>query len=194
MLERPNRSCATYRRPLLHGMRPENRLQEDDTDTGRRPKAIRGSRRQQSLMTATEPHEPHVAPDGGTHELDRPFDARRHDSARKIELHELDLDAAVHDDRELVVRRGEPIGRALRAQHLDYVLAILGDDDLLVRSGVRGDIEDVRERVALHVVVDDLDVAFDVARERTEGGGELADSASLEAHSRSRPPDRSSVP
>src|SRR5687768_866172 len=145
-------------------------------------------------MTAAEPHEAHVAADGRACELDRAFDARRYDSARKIELDELDLDTAVHDDREFVVRRGKPIGRSFRAQHLDHILAILGDDDLFVRSGVCGDVEYIGERIALDVVVDDLDVAFDVALERTEVGGELADSTSLEAHSRSRPPARTTVP
>ena len=61
-------------------------------------------------------------------------------------------------------------GRALGAQRLDHVLAVLRDDDFLVGRGARGDVEHVRERVALDVVVDDLDVALDVACERAEGG------------------------
>ena len=49
-------------------------------------------------------------------------------------------------------------------------------------ADLRGDLEDVRERVALDVIVDDLDVALDVAVERAESRRELAYSASLKSH------------
>src|SRR5688572_3141823 len=172
----------TYRRPFLHGVRAQDRLQQYHADSVRRAESIRGARRQQRLMTAAQSHETHIAAHWGTRETHGALDAGRHDGAREIELDELDLDAAVHDDRELVVRGREPVGRALRAQRLDDVLAVLRDDDLLVRRGARGDLEHVRERVALDVVVDDLDVALDVARQRAERRRELADAAALESH------------
>ena len=143
-------------------------------------------------MTAAEPHEAHVPADGRAGQPDRAFQAGWHDGAGEVQLHELDLDAAIHDERELVVRGREPGRRAFGAQRLDHVLAVLCDDDLLVGQRARGDVEHIRECVALDVIVDDLDVALDVARERAEGGRELADAAPLKAHS-SCPPAKRAV-
>jgi hypothetical protein len=85
-----------------------------------------------------------------------------------VELEQSDLDLAVHDQRELVVRGRPPAGGALGANGLDHVLDVLADRDLLVGLGLAGHLEDVGEDVVLGVVVDDLDAALVIVLERAE--------------------------
>ena len=111
-------------------------------------------------MAAAEPHEPHVAPDRRVRRLDRALDAGWDDGRREIKLYELDLDAAVHDEsriRRVPPRTKETCPRRAASRCSDT--GDLGDDYFLVRSRARGDVEYVRECVALYVIVDDLDVA-----------------------------------
>jgi hypothetical protein len=72
----------------------------------------------------------------------------------------VDLDLAVHHEGGFVVGRGKPRRRPLGAQRLDDILQVLAYGDLLVGLGFRRDLEDVRERVVLRVVIDDLDGAL----------------------------------
>src|SRR5207248_2239145 len=87
---------------------------------------------------------------------------------RVVELQQSDLDLAVHNQSELVVRRSAPARDPFRSDGLDHVVDVLADGDLLVRLGPRGHLEEVREDVVPRVVVDDLDAALDIALERAE--------------------------
>ena len=101
---------------------------------------------------------PILRPAGGAVEPMRAV-AARPAGGRLVELDELDLDLAVHAQRELVVARGSTASRP-RRDRLDHVLEVLGDGDPLPRLRPRRDLEHVGEHVVLRIVVDDLDAAL----------------------------------
>src|SRR5690606_36492622 len=120
----PLRSGQADFRPLFHRMRSLDRLQHEDPGARRAAEAIGRAPREKSLVAALELHEPHPAALRGSVQYDGPLDAGRRDVIGRIELDEVDLDAAVHDDDRLVVRSGEPRRSPLRAERLDDVTQI----------------------------------------------------------------------
>ena len=121
--------------------------------------AVRGVGREQRHVTPAQ-HDPTHRPARPARRRRRPNPFLSAGASGVVELDQLDRDLAVQAQRELVVGARPPLARPLGADHLEHVLHVLADGDLLPRLGVRGDLEDVREGVVLGLVVDDVDAAL----------------------------------
>jgi hypothetical protein len=86
--------------------------------------------------------------------------AQGHGLARMVELHQLDLDTAVHADDEFIMAGGIPRRGALGPGAFDDIFEVLADRDALIGARPARHLEHVGEDVILRIVVDDLDAAL----------------------------------
>src|SRR5437667_3406401 len=98
--------------PFFPAELAQDRLLQDDAEPGG-AEAIAAARRQQRLMAALQPDQPHALPLGRIADQHGAGLAGR----RRRELHQLDLDLAIHAERDFNAPTGEPRPLALRAAH-----------------------------------------------------------------------------